>query len=420
MDASKPETREWCVSCREWVLASGPGIGRNSLFVLIPLYLSPFCRECVQKVLPPPEQRFEELFKAARVLFREGITEEDQIIPTLTLANDIGDAIQTFRAAKGLLSRAREDLESCEPEIDDSVPFRVEPTPDEIENMLSSVENCSREIAGLVREKEQLVRAREDTETWESKATEFIRKYGNLRPVEVVDGILVLERLPVSIEIGRCPSNEIRMEAMIKVYRHPRPAKPEHVATLYEKTISAAGIPFSDACGSISFRFGGGYLLMVVGVDAGTRRHIESSGDPPERDLDLEPLFAFPHPRHVQGFHQMVLEEPSKEGTRYLTSRERGRAPAADNLIPACVAFFLREYGQISGRKRIHQLLNKHVLCERTWKRRLPEDGYSSSETNQLWRDVGKVRHQLISTEHRLLSLEWPSTFPNDFTTHFS
>lgn len=48
----------------------------------------------------PPEQRFEEVFKAARVLLREGVTEEAQIIPTLALANELGQGTLGLITAK--------------------------------------------------------------------------------------------------------------------------------------------------------------------------------------------------------------------------------------------------------------------------------------------------------------------------------
>src|SRR4051812_3810769 len=46
-----------------------------------------------EEPLPLPEERFEELFKAARVLLREGVTEEDQIYPTLAFTNELGQQV---------------------------------------------------------------------------------------------------------------------------------------------------------------------------------------------------------------------------------------------------------------------------------------------------------------------------------------
>ena len=63
------------------------------------------CAECIQRLeegerlyavfIPefetpsPPEEGFGPLFKAARVLLKEGITDEDQIISTLTFSHEV-------------------------------------------------------------------------------------------------------------------------------------------------------------------------------------------------------------------------------------------------------------------------------------------------------------------------------------------
>ena len=134
----------------------------------------------------PPEQRFEEIFKAARVLLREGVIEEAQIIPTLALANEI----------------AQGDLV-------------------------------------LITAKKQLVAAWEgSSEAWEAEVDRFVRERPNFRPVRVVDGILILEWLPVSVDIRNYPGAGVQVprEVMITVHPRPRVALPEQVAALYEKT----------------------------------------------------------------------------------------------------------------------------------------------------------------------------------------
>jgi hypothetical protein len=295
---------------------------------------------------PPPEARFDELFKAARVLFKEGITKEDQIFPTLAFANEIGQGTEH-----------------------------------------------------LVAEKERLARAKVDGETWEREANLFLSKYGRLRPVRIVDGILILERLPVSIVIHNHQATEIPEEVAISIYPHPQPAQPEHVASLYSKTLSAAAVPCEeDQRATMGFDFRSWYLI-VTAQRADVRERLKRTGV-------AQPIDAasFPHPRLVQEFYRMLLGVPSSDGfARYLVTRERGGAPEADNLIPACVAFYLRNYGKIEGRKVIHRLLNEYVLCE-TWKT-LPEDAFSSSETNQFWRDVNdkrKVGNPLMIAAHGL------------------
>jgi len=114
-----------------------------------------------------------------------------------------------------------------------------------------------------------------------------------------------------------------------------------------------------------------------------------------------EEAVPFPTTRIVQGFYEMLLGKPSGDGFhKRLATRTRGPAPTADNLIPACVAFYLRNSGRIQSPKEIHRLLNEHVLRE-THKKVLPE-GDSSSESNQLWENVNnptKVRNPLFDVE---------------------
>ncbi len=86
---------ETCASCGK------PGVNR----LLTDKDDVPLCEECSDRLRtgevvthfvpteaeppPPPEERFGALFEAARALL-EDAAEEDQIIPTLAFANEIG------------------------------------------------------------------------------------------------------------------------------------------------------------------------------------------------------------------------------------------------------------------------------------------------------------------------------------------
>ena len=95
------------------------------------------CSGCANRLrAEEAEERFDTLFRAARVLLREGIGQEDRIIPTLALANY-----------------------NCE------------------EGSYPSVSHHLEKLA-------------QDSETWEREADKFISTYRNLRWVRVVDGIL--------------------------------------------------------------------------------------------------------------------------------------------------------------------------------------------------------------------------------------
>jgi hypothetical protein len=71
------------------------------------------------------------------------------------------------------------------------------------------------------------------------------------------------------------------------------------------------------------------------------------------------------------------------------------RAP----VIPACVAFYLRDYGEMKEGIGAHRLLKEHVLSTH-WKK-LPE-GHSESASNQLWRDADKVKDRLLGSAYAL------------------
>ncbi len=241
-----------------------------------------------------------------------------------------------------------------------------------------------------------LVEASGDPDEWESAADRFVGRYGSLRPVRVADGVLILERLPVSVRIETDPDEGTPEVVRITVHAHRRLAKPEHVALLYERILSDATVPHDDQqTGHLSYDFGARGLVIAV------HNRIVTRG-PKGRHSTLEAKkTSFPHPRIVQEFYRMLLGSTSGDGfARHLAERKRGAPPFADNLIPACVAFYLREYGKIDSRGEIHRHLNEHVL--RDTHKSLPLDTIGSSATNQLWRDVDKVGQALYDSSYTL------------------
>jgi hypothetical protein len=332
---------------------------------------SPVCLECAARLRvrpsseyewrsdpgPPsggydPEQRFEALFEAARLLLKEDISEEDRVIPTLAFAAEIGRA-----------------------------------------------------DSNLVDMRERLAAAQVGREGWETESEKFVRAHPNLRPVRVTGGVLVLEWVPVSVGIVDYAHPKIVMPRMvvIEVYPHRYMVEPDHVEALYENTLSAKGIAYGDSReGSMSFRFFSGRLSIQL-------KH--RLGDAPIERLqafypDGKPVF--PHPYWVRRYYEMLMGTPSGPGfAQFLITRSRGRTPDSDTLIPACVAVYLRHYAKIEGRKEIHRLLNEHVLSE-TWKT-LPVEGYASSEVNQLWRDVEKIKNRALAAG---LNLSGPTLVP--------
>jgi hypothetical protein len=111
MSTSQQEGDERCASCGE------PATTQFTT----ELDNVPLCEDCSDRLLgggtiayspptekaalPPPEKRFADLFKAAQVLLREGIAEEDQIYPTLAFANELGQGLVDFIEERNVLSR---------------------------------------------------------------------------------------------------------------------------------------------------------------------------------------------------------------------------------------------------------------------------------------------------------------------------
>jgi hypothetical protein len=110
----------------------------------------------------PPEERFADLFKAARILLEMGISEEDQIYPTLAFANELGQGVE------------------------------------------------------IIEQKERLVSAWEDcSDIWADAVGAFSRRCPSIRPVEVVDGVVVLERVPMSVRIDNYPIQDVEVPRVI-------------------------------------------------------------------------------------------------------------------------------------------------------------------------------------------------------------
>jgi hypothetical protein len=294
---------------------------------------------------PPPEERFADLFKAARVLLTEGIAEEDQIYPTLAFANELGQGLVAF-----------------------------------------------------IEEKERLVSAWEEgSDSWAEAVDEFSWRHPSIRPVKVVDGVVILERVPVDVRIHNYLLQDIEVPRVVvlTVYPHKRPPTLEQVEARYDKELLEAKIPHAESNkGRFEFSFREGYLVIEV--------HHSRTSIPPEhmgtvfRDGEL----VFPHPRLVGAYYNMLLGTTSGDGfARHLVTRRRGPTPPSDTVIPACVAFFLRDYGGMKQGMEAHGLLKEHVLSTH-WKK-LPE-GHSDSGSTQLWRDANKVKNKLLAAAYAL------------------
>lgn len=161
----------------------------------------PLCETCQQRlesgelVWPsytarpvPPEDRFDDLFEAAHVLLAEQVDNPDQIIPTLAFAHELG---------RGLFH--------------------------------------------LPAEKKQMEYFADSPEAWDRTADRFARTYG-ARPVRLAEGVLILERIPISVRINREQDTGVATEVLVRVLPHLRPARPEEVGRAYANNLRSEGI----------------------------------------------------------------------------------------------------------------------------------------------------------------------------------
>jgi hypothetical protein len=242
-----------------------------------------------------PNERFSELFKAARILLREKVSDEDKILPTLNLAHQRG-----LHAPRIL--------------------------------------------------------------------------FNSVRVVNVVDGVPILERFPLSFSCTRSlypPHTLYSINGSMFPYK--RAVKADEIARVYQKVLENEGLSWGGESTRITYEFMDWYLWLSVerGSFIGGSTQAE-----------------WPPPRFVGKVAHAALQEFSK----HLIIRQRGGQKNPDNLIPAIVAYLLRNSlpvgTEVEGRKEIHQLLNRHVLCDVPWKR-LPEDGYANTgEVVQLWENA--------------------------------
>ena len=284
----------------------------------------------------PSEEVFGEVFRAAKVLFRENILDEELIIPTLAFANQA--------------------------------------------SALSELKTLRERFAAIA----------DDRERREQFSTEFEQRFRGLTPIGISDDVLVLKTLPISVDVSRYPDTSILKEIRINVFM--RHVKPPEVAARYKWELEQAGVPYDESTqASVGYRSSGTYLSIVV--DPGKDLDVDQVARLSSRDGQL----TFPPPMFVRDNYASAKGSVTKKrfrGLGYsLGGRQSGDAAKADNLIPACVAWYLREQGGIADDHRVATLLNRELLegCSKT------EVRAKSGEA--IWKSIDKVGDSIKRVE---------------------
>ena len=274
---------------------------------------------------PVPEE-YGELFRAAQVLLDAGITDEDEIIPTLVFAA------------------------------------------------------MSWEMPVLERVRKRFIEAGDDPQIRDQLRANFREEFNGLFVSRIEDRTLVLWQKDAYCIAHLHPETGLVEKVEIEVYR--RAAKPATVAELYEMCLRQYGVPFDGGSGSFAWWLFEGTLRMLVrprDLDVHPLGAHFVQTRPETRQLP------FPPPHFVGDMYEPVLRGPAKE--EFLVDRMGGGPPRAHNLIPACLAWYLGGRGEkIKNREAkltIAKLLNEHVLRPRGMEE-LPESTWSSKD--HIWR----------------------------------
>jgi len=286
----------------------------------------------VDETSQPPEEAFTEVFRAATVLFSEKITDEDLIIPTLAFANQ---------------ASARPELEATRGRF--------------------------AEVAG-------------DPERREKFSQGFRQKFKGLEPESLSDDVLILRGVPVSLALSMYPDTGILKEIEIDVFM--RSVKPEEVASLYKLELDREGISYNEPSeGSFVFRGYVTHLSMVVGPG----KHLNA--DQTARLSSIRGQLTFPPPELVRDFYAGLKGSVYRGRVRgfvhVLRGRQSGEATRADNLIPACVAWYLRECGGITDNHRLARLLNRELLTK------CGKPGVEANSGQAMWKSIESVGHSI-------------------------
>jgi hypothetical protein len=297
--------------------------------------------EAVRPENTPPEHA--ELFRVARLLFRAGVDDEGDIIPTLVFAVNV-----TGRAPLRAISNITEM-----------------PHMRNIGDGLAILDDPDR--AGI----------------WRDLYTQVSESFDNLVTlVGTMEGAPILRLAPFRMILLTDAQGDGLEEVNIDVFS--RSVQAEDLAEKYEKYLKVRNAEVDPNRGTISYKVHKGFIRMLIrpetlSVDRADGRILPLRSGP----------HRFPDPLVVAGMYS-VLKGSRSEGkfkgfSSALRGRERGPNSQADTLIPACVAWYLAGRGELIGqteeKHRVVRMLNQELLGP-CGKEPLPE----SSTT--LWRNA--------------------------------
>ena len=302
----------------------------------------------------PPEERYGELFRAAEIIRRAGIEDENRIIPTLVFA------ARSF----------------------------------ELQNL------------GAIRE--QLAVAEVGSERWMDLKGIVRRAFDTFEIVGVHDGMPIIYSRPFKLRAHAYPETGIVEKVVIEVYR--RSAKGEEIVKWYDALLSEHDVSYDGREGGFGWHASVGCLQMVFHrlAPAALNPVLEGRSEMNAENRDL-PL---PHPHIVAGLCEALIGSVGTSGksggfAHLLGGRDRGRSFDPDYLIPAVVAWYVGDRGRLIERhdlkpkvaRILHDNLDEGLLRPRS-KRIFHGKGWDSAE--YIWDFVERISQPVLRVDHEL------------------
>jgi hypothetical protein len=311
------------------------------------------CREAGREAEQVPSEH-EDLFRAARALFDNGIENEDEIIPTLVLAANVSQMPHLERIRDGLAKAPRGSKDRAE--------------------LNAQLYDC----------------------------------FGGLSVVlkSVEEGVPVIREAPFRI-IGFRGEDEVVQEVAIDVFK--RSATGTEISKWYEWILNRENLGYDLSRGEIAYKYGlsedqfayqgGSEFLRILARPE--QRSVDQDGSifPTTPEADMFP------PPHVVAEHWEILRNAGF-GSR-LAGKRQGRPFEARNLVPACVAWYVGERGAVieqrAMRPKVTKLLNEHLFTP-CGKDPVPDTRQNSS--HPIWRNTESVAPTILRLEHAIQSGE--------------
>lgn len=213
--------------------------------------------------------------------------------------------------------------------------------------------------------------------------------YENVRMVDAVDGVAILQLAKVRVEVHKGRSDLKPATAIhVVVFPHVKATTAEEVARAYEEALREEGESWSKTAGQVRYAFLDDSIKLEV-----IRLHPKSAGVHKYVAAGWEDEGDWASPNVVGSVARAVIDE----FTVRFALRNRGSDMDPQNSIPAMVAYLLHgefvtdDKKENVRRKDLHRLLNRHVLNEYPWKK-LPEEYHdNSSKASQLRWDMYKI-----------------------------